>query len=250
VQLAAVGAADVFAAAEAATTPTPIQMAPWSIELMPVEVKVPDVAGGAEVFDLEWRVPIAIGDDMLQPVGWVLREGDHVLIAGLARSGKSIALLTVAAVLRSARPDMRITALVARRSPLLESPEIDQVFSDPAELAAWSADTDPNVPHVVLVDDAEAIDDSAGTLAGLLAERLPHRHFFVAGAADILRSAYGHWTQSVRRSRLGLALKPAGSGDGDLWHVSLPRHLPAVFPAGRGYLIAEGRAELAQVAWQ
>ena len=145
---------------------------------------------------------------------------------------------------------MRTIGLVARRSPLLESPEIDQVFSDPAKLAAGLANADPAVPHVVLVDDADAIEDSAGTLAGLLAERLPHRHFFVAGAADILRTAYGHWTQSVRRSRLGLALKPAGSGDGDLWQASLPRHLPASFPAGRGYLIAEGTVELAQVAWQ
>jgi len=250
VQLANIGSADVLALASAAESAGPVQATPWSIELLPAEVKVPDVVGGAEVFDLEWRVPVALGDDTLQPVGWTLREGDHVLISGPARSGKSTTLGTIAAVLRSARPDIRITGLATRRSPLVDSPEVDHFFSDPAELAASLAAADPSVPHAVLVDDAEDVDDSGGTIATLLAERLSHRHFFVTGAADILRTSYGHWTQTVRRSRQGMALKPSGSGDGDLWQVNLPRNLPAVFRAGRGYLISDGSVELAQVAWQ
>ena len=253
VQLMNIGPADVLAvavAAAAADSMLPAQATPWSIELLPAEVKVPDVVDGAEVFDLEWRVPVALGDDRLQPVGWVLREGDHVLISGPARSGKSTTLATIGAVLRIARPDIRITGLATRRSPLVESPEVDQMFSDPAELVASLAAADPSVPHAVLVDDAEDIDDSAGAISGLLAERLPHRHFFVTGAADILRTAYGHWTQSVRRSRQGMALKPSGSGDGDLWQANLPRNQPAAFPPGRGYLITDGSVELAQVAWQ
>jgi S-DNA-T family DNA segregation ATPase FtsK/SpoIIIE len=250
VQLARVGTADVLAV-EAATEPATLSQAtPWSIELLPAEVKIPDIAGSGAVFDLEWKVPVGLGDDRLQPVGWTIREGDHVLISGPARSGKSTALVSIATILRGARSDMLITGLVSRRSPLLDTPEIGRLVADPAELAASLADVAPGVPHAILIDDAEDIDDAAGILVGLLAERTPHRHCFVAGSGDILRTAYGHWTQSVRRSRLGMALSPTGQGDGDLWQVALPRNMPVVFPAGRGYLIADGTAELAQVAWQ
>lgn len=249
IQLMISGAADVAELAAACPRPDPAQ-APWAIELLPLEVKVADVAAGARVFDLEWWVPVAIGDDRLEPVGWSLREGDHVLVTGPARSGKSTALATVAAVLRSARPEIRITAVAPHRSVLTECADVDLLLRDPAELVTALAACDPDTPHAVLIDDAEDIEDSTGVWASLIADRHPHRHVFAAGAADILRSAYGHWTQGVRRSRLGLALKPNLSGDGDLWQTSLPRHGPAFFAAGRGYLIGEGRVELVQVGWQ
>jgi len=73
-------------------------------------------------------------------------------------------------------------------------------------------------------------------------------HLVAAGNADALRAGYGHWTQTLRRSRLGVALRPNPSVDGDLWQVTLPRRTTAGFPPGRGYLIADGRIELVQVA--
>ncbi|MCP3973773.1 MAG: hypothetical protein GY720_04700 [bacterium] len=249
VQLSLCGPADVASVA-AATAPPQSGLGPWAIELLPTEVKIPDIVAGAEIFDLEWRVPVAIGDDRLTPVGWTMREGDHALISGPARSGKSTTLAAVAAVLRSARDDIRITALVPRRSILADCPDVDLLIGDVDQLEAALAACGEDQPHAILIDDAEAIEDANGQLAALVADRHPHRHVFAAGAGDVLRAAYGHWTQNVRRSRLGIALKPNISSDGDLWQTSLPRRGPAFFPAGRGYLVAEGQAELAQVAWQ
>lgn len=76
----------------------------------------------------------------------------------------------------------------------------------------------------------------------------PGVHVVAAAPADLLRSAYGHWTAGLRRSRIGLALKPNVATDGDLWQTTLPRRGPAVFAAGRGYVLAEGQCELVQVA--
>ncbi|NND02438.1 MAG: hypothetical protein HKN91_06590 [Acidimicrobiia bacterium] len=235
----------------AASIPAPpAPRAPWPIQLLPAEVKIPDVVDGAEVFELEWRVPVAIGDDRLGPAGWNLREGDHVLISGPARSGKSTTLRSIATVLKTARPELQITAIAPRRSALSECPEIDLLLTEPAQLTAVLASVEGDRPHAILIDDAEDLADEEGILAALVGDRHPHRRIFAAGAADVLRSSYGHWTQGVRRSRLGLALKPNLLNDGDLWQTSLPRHGPTFYPPGRGFLIAEGRAELAQVAWQ
>ncbi len=249
IQLASVSAGDI---AEVVSPLDPIAQdhTPWAIELLPTEIKIPDIVAGAEVYDLEWRVPVAVGDDSLSPIAWTLREGDHVLISGPARSGKSTTLTTIATVLRSARPDIHITALIPRRSPLADCAAVDTIVSDPDQLLRAPAGSGADQLHAILIDDAEDVEDSAGTLAGLIADRHPHCHVFAAGVGDVLRSAYGHWTQAVRRSRLGLALNPNPTADGDLWQTSLPRRGPAFFPVGRGYLVAAGSTELCQVAWQ
>jgi len=249
VQLAATDAAEIAELA-AAFSPPDAASGPWSIRLLPIEVKIPDIAAGAEVYDLEWKVPVALGDDRLTPVGWSLREGDHVLITGPARSGKSTTLTTIAAVLRFGRPDIRITALAPRQSPLGDCPDVDVHVTDPEQLRGTLSSQGTDHPHAILIDDAESVDDATGVVAALIADRHAHRHIFAAGTADVLRGFYGHWTQGVRRSRLGLALKPNVSNDGDLWQSPLPRRGPGFFPVGRGYLVAEGHVELAQVAWQ
>ena len=82
----------------------------------------------------------------------------------------------------------------------------------------------------------------------VLSESRAGLHVIGAGKADGLRSAYGHWTQGLRRSRLGLTLKPDLDRDGDLWGASLPRRGPAQWVPGRGYVIVEGEVELTQAA--
>jgi S-DNA-T family DNA segregation ATPase FtsK/SpoIIIE len=77
---------------------------------------------------------------------------------------------------------------------------------------------------------------------------LPELHLIIAGRADSLRSAYGHWTQQVRRSRSGVLLRPDIDLDGDLLGVRLPRRAPVPITVARGYLINDGGAELIQAA--
>ena len=95
--------------------------------------------------------------------------------------------------------------------------------------------------------DADLYDDPTNSLAQLLGLRRPDLYVVAAGRPDALRTNYGHWTTEIRRSRQGFALRPEDM-DTELWNVSLPRHRPIHLDTGRGYLVAEGRAELTQGA--
>jgi len=113
------------------------------------------------------------------------------------------------------------------------------------ELAAAVAVVPAERPLVVLVDDAELVDDPDGALVSLLTGEA---NVVAAGRVDALRSAYGHWTQELRRRRRGLLLQPASDLDGDLFGLSLPRWPLAPSASGRGYLVADGSSTLLQMA--
>jgi S-DNA-T family DNA segregation ATPase FtsK/SpoIIIE len=190
-----------------------------------------------------------VGDADLAPAGLHLGEGDTALVAGPARSGKSTALCHLAGLVASRRPDVAVTAVTLRRSPLSAVNGVARVVTDPSLLVeAVEAVGAATGPQLVLVDDADAVEDQGGALAGLLQQRRPDVRLVAAGRADVLRSTYGHWTAAVRRSRHGIALRPHPELDGELWQTALPRRGPSWFPPGRGYLVTEGRAELVQVA--
>jgi S-DNA-T family DNA segregation ATPase FtsK/SpoIIIE len=203
---------------------------------------VAEVAGGGRIDDDEWYLPLGIEDTSLMPSGWVLRDGEHALITGPARSGKSTALATIALVAKAACPELVISALAPRRSPLGELAAIDRIIS---------LDSLPNLddagPQLVLVDDAELVAASP-QLSELANGRRRGLRIVAAGSADAIRTMYGHWTHELRRSRIGCALRPNLSTDGDFWQAQLPRRGPEHFPVGRGYLLAEGQVELVQLS--
>ncbi|MDJ0496930.1 MAG: FtsK/SpoIIIE domain-containing protein [Acidimicrobiia bacterium] len=216
-------------------------VAPWQIEVLPREVSVAEFGTAGCIADDEWFLPLGIGDTSLLPSGWVLRDGQHALITGPARSGKSTALTTIAAVAKAARPDLIVSALTPRHSPLCDLPEVDRTITlDSLDQLNDSA------AQLILVDDAELVAASPH-LSQLANGRRRGLRIVAAGSADAIRSLYGHWTQDVRRSRIGCALRPNLTTDGDLWQTQLPRRGPEDFPAGRGYLLSEGQAELIQL---
>lgn len=101
---------------------------------------------------------------------------------------------------------------------------------------------------MVLIDDAAGFDDLDGTIAGLLTAGLPNVHIAAAESNDVLRSLYGHWSQTVRRSKVGILLRPNIDLDGDLVGVTLPRRSPVPMTLGRGYLVQNGETDIVQVA--
>jgi S-DNA-T family DNA segregation ATPase FtsK/SpoIIIE len=126
---------------------------------------------------------------------------------------------------------------------------VDTLVTAPEELeTAVGRILDDASPHLILVDDADDLTDPGGALLRLIRQRRPNIRVVGAGRADALRSMYGHWTQELRRSRQGIALRPQVEVDGELWHTPLPRHGPPGLPPGRGYLISDGGVELIQVA--
>jgi DNA segregation ATPase FtsK/SpoIIIE, S-DNA-T family len=199
-------------------------------------------------------IAFGLGDDDLEPVVLTMHPGDPFLITGPVRSGRSSALALIAQQLRQADADARIFAVTPRPSPLADLASIITVTASIEGLVevmgAPRAGRSPGEGSggIVLVDDADLVDDPAGALAHLLEGGGEPGHVIAAGRTDAFRAAYGHWTQTLRRRRRGLILCPESDLDGDVLGMTLPRW-PSSPPApGRGYLVAEGRCALVQLA--
>lgn len=219
---------------------------PAPVLTLPEDVTLGDV-GAARIDDAQWWLPFGIGNNGLAPVGLRLGEGDHVLIVGPARAGKSTLLQVLAGVAAAADAALRTIVIASARSPLSTLAGA-QLFAIGDEANAVHAACADDSPCLVVIDDAERVDDDLGAIRCLLAQRRPGDRVIAAGRADALRASYGHWSQELRRSRQGVVLKPNPDVDGDLWGMLLPRRGPSRFAPGRGYLVLDGEAELVQVA--
>jgi S-DNA-T family DNA segregation ATPase FtsK/SpoIIIE len=239
---------DAIVDADAEDAPA-VRRRPVPIGVLPTQAKLaelPDVGtlgpGGG------WDLPLGIADDDLGPARLVLGAGDHALVAGPARAGRTTALRVIGEAVARADAAVTITFLAPRACDTATIAGA-RIVTDPAtvpELAAELANA--TGPQLVLVDDAELIDDADGSLARLLATRRPDLRVVAAGRIDALRRTSRPWLTEVRRTRTGLALKPNPDTDGLLWETALPRRGPEAWPVGRGYLLHEGRAALIQVA--
>jgi S-DNA-T family DNA segregation ATPase FtsK/SpoIIIE len=213
------------------------------VGVLPEEVTL-DAA--SQLADEPWRIPIGVRESDLDVAELVLYEGEHALVAGPARSGKSLTLCTIAE--RLAGAGLTIAAVAGRRSPLPDCPAIDQVAAA-AEAGAMLAQLRVHSgPIVLLVDDAEGIDDADGAIAGLLGSGRTDLHVIAAARADSLRTLYSHWTKEIQRSKVGLLLRPNIDYDGELVGANLPRRAPVQMIAGRGYLAHNGELDIVQVA--
>ena len=144
------------------------------------------------------------------PASLTVPDGEHVVVLGPARSGRSTALVRIAAAWREAHPSGWVVVVAARTGGPLPAWATTQagavVVSTVAEVVAFLDRSVADVHGLLVVDDAERVDDHADALATLIARRDPNVLVACAGRPDSLRTMYGHWTAVVRRSRLGLLL--------------------------------------------
>jgi S-DNA-T family DNA segregation ATPase FtsK/SpoIIIE len=222
---------------------------PAAIGVLPDRVALEAVLGGARSGHDSWFVPVAIGDETLAPVGFELFDGDHGLITGPPRSGKTTALLTAATVVARMYPEVELFGVALRRSPLRDYAGLARLANSPEELDALIDELRgaPDGVKLLLIDDAETIDDPPRALSDLLSAPGTGVHALIAGRSDAFR-ALGHWSAGARRSRTGLLLVPDLQMDGALLGAALPRRpVPPARP-GCGYLVRPDGFELVQVA--
>ena len=220
-----------------------------TIGVLPREVSLADLDAAAELSGDLWIIPIGMAESNLSVAALQLYEGEHALIAGPARSGKSTTLWTLAEALRRGATPVHIVGMGGRRSPLRDCPVLDRFAGTTGEAAAMLAKLRTVSGSVVLlIDDAETFDDTDGAIGTLLAAEMPGLHVVGAGNNDSLRTLYSHWTKTVRRSKAGVLLRPNIDMDGDLLGATLPRRAPVQMTVGRGYLVSNGEPRIVQSA--
>jgi S-DNA-T family DNA segregation ATPase FtsK/SpoIIIE len=233
--------------------------APMTIDTLPDDVDPSTLP--ATVDGGDGSTPLVVGVDFasLAPAALDVPDGEHAIILGPARSGRSTALIRTIAAFRAAHP----AGIVIVRCPRRNSPVLAWiatnvpdalVAADDAAIVAAVGDSgegdaiDGNACVMIAIDDAERVDDAAGALLDLVSERHHHVLVVAAGRPDALRSMYGHWTTVVRRSRIGLVMTKGGDADGELLGEILPRRLPIGARAGLAWLFDGNGRRLVQVA--
>ncbi len=233
--------------AQLAVVPLPVFPAsdggPEPVGVLPVVVPAETLPPGRLAADGDVELVVGVDFESLAPAVLTVPDGEHVLVAGPARSGRSTALARLATSWRSAHPNGAVHVVApARRSPLMSWPEVVDVAAAVDAVGRSPAGR----PCLLVVDDAERVDDPRGALAALIAERRHGVLVLAAGRPDALR-AHGHWTSVVRRSRIGLLLSSCTDIDGDLLGELLPRNPPLPARPGLAWVIGGGRRALAQV---
>lgn len=181
------------------------------------------------------RLPLGRLDADLGVAMLELHRGDHALVVGPVRSGRSTALATIGQAARFAGLDCIVIGAAGGRLAAVLGTEAIGPADLPDDLGS----------AVVLVDDATDMADPSGRLAALVAQgAVP---VVASVQADRMRNAYGHWVQELRSSRIGVLLQPDPI-DGDLVGVSLPGRLDLAPLPGRGLLVGRGRHQALQVA--
>ena len=239
---------EVAARAARVAGATPAEGGPPPVGVLPESVGVEALLGAGRAERDPLFIPFGIGDETLEPAGFELYEGDHAMIAGPARTGRTTTLLVVAEVLSRLYPDIPLLGIATRRSALRECAALSRVVTAAEELGELVTELrEAERLHVLLVDDADVVDDPTRALSDLFGAPRPNLHAIVAGRTDALKTL-GHWSVGVRRSRTGLLLQPDVQVDGPLLGVTLPRRpTPPVRP-GCGYRVDPGGFELVQVA--
>jgi S-DNA-T family DNA segregation ATPase FtsK/SpoIIIE len=195
-----------------------------------------------------------VSGDTLQPVLVDLRE-DHILVAGPARSGRSTALAALVASLRRGTPELECHLLAPRRTavPTGEGWATVALGADACReaaerLAALAERPAGAPPALVVVDDGTEIGELTGLDVLQRRGRDGGVRLLAAAETHAAHRAFGGWLRDLRNARRGLLLMPDPETDGDLLGVRLPRTSAAPRAVGRGYAVAEGAAELVQVA--
>ena len=242
VQVAAVTEADVKRTAQRAADGPPAPPIP----VLPRRVSLRQTAQAGSMTDLEWALPLGMDGASLQPTAITLHGGDHLLIAGPNRSGRSTALLTAASAVRILCPQTALAAVCPRPSPLADHPGLEAVFRRLEDAEPLLNDRTDGKRLILLIDDAEETPDH-GPAEPVIERRTGGITVIAAGRTDVLRTAHRHWTSLLRNRRRGVILSPSDRADGDLFGVRLPAPRTGPFP-GRGYVIEGGAARLIQLA--
>ena len=172
-------------------------------------------------------------------------SGDRVVfVAGLSGSGKTTALMVLAAAARATDPEAYVAVESAR-------PEEWDDLREPLDLTDLAFLMAPDSPSekgrrtLLIIDGIESVQVPTDVFGQLTAQPIPGFHIVLGGRDESFRIPEP-WVRAVSSHRTGIALQ-ATPDQGDLFRCRFPTPRgPA--PAGRGYVVNEGIAALGQIA--
>ena len=194
-------------------------------------------------------IPFALLDRTRESASLELRVGEHGLVAGPSRSGRTNTLRVLASQLRSADPALILIGVTTTpESTLFDDGVFDAggPLEDLTDVLASCLEAERRM--VVFVDDAERIDIDKGPLYDIARTSPTHATIIATVRSSTARQGYSHWTRFVRASGTGVLLEPDQALDGELLGVRLPRGQRLDKVTGRGYLVDSGVSEVVQVA--
>ncbi|MEM9515762.1 MAG: FtsK/SpoIIIE domain-containing protein [Actinomycetota bacterium] len=205
---------------------------PAEVQALPDTVSLRGSAGRPTCAANGLELPVGLAADTLEPAVLTVPSGDHVIVLGGARSGRSSALQTLAAQWHRATAG-RVVCVVGR---------------DPTELID-AALADGDDPVLLMIDDAERIDDPRSLLTAIANGRRDNNVTIIAAARlDAVRGAFGHWTRDVARGRCGVVMSSPGDIDGELLGCTLPRRSIIAPRPGLGWVVDPTGQRLVQFA--
>ena len=237
------------------------------VGVLPHDVGLATISGHYGHDGQVWCAPVGIGNDDFTPVGWRFRDGDHAVITGPARSGRSSVLYALADLVAEGSskldrdgetgklgragakfPPHRIVT-VSPRSALAAPVAWRHALVSPRDVVESCRDALAHDQAVLLlIDDADRLPDDGHGLAELLEQHPTDLVVVAALSNEAARSRYSHFSRKLSASRMGLLLQPDIDIDGELFGVRLPRRSSVAMLAGRGYLVTDGHAQIVQCA--
>ena len=225
-----------------------VESRPAPILSLPDHIWLNDLPAGTP------EIPV-IGIDDLTLGPAALQASGTLLLAGPPSSGRTTALGTLAAAVARTDPSTQRVLFAPRRSALAQS--------------GWSAVAEGATAVTELAQRLSAqIESGSGTKLALFIEAVPEftgsdaeyeldrlirvaarEEHFVVGEGEVSTWAQAYTlAQPFKAGRVGLLLAPGEMDADNLFGISLGRIRRSDFPAGRGFLIAGGRASKLHVA--
>jgi S-DNA-T family DNA segregation ATPase FtsK/SpoIIIE len=223
-------------AAAARDAEVPRSRRPFRVDVLPSRISFADAWAMRDTATSSsplWALA-GVGGDELTAFGPDLSQGvPAFVIGGPAKSGRSTVLLNFARSYLA--QGVRLVVAAPRQSPLreLEGQEgVLKVFTgrdiEEDELEPLVGTAKPDDPVVILVDDAEVLDDcDAEDIFKRIVERGADEGLAVviAGDEDEICDGFSGWQVDAKKARRGILLSPQESSSGELIGIRTTRSM-------------------------
>jgi S-DNA-T family DNA segregation ATPase FtsK/SpoIIIE len=197
---------------------------------------------------------LGIESESLAPIGFT--AVGSFLVSGPPGSGRTSALVALHHSLRRWKSEIAPIYIGNVRSSLPELPGWERIAVTHEEAAALIAELDlhpsarrGSAKPVVFI---EGVPDFVNGVADIPLQEFVKRVLdaggFVVGEGETTALAGSYPLQQLVKSyRTGIALQPDQVDGTSLFRTNFPRSSRAEFPAGRGFFVSKGRAQIVQV---